>query len=105
VIVARAADRAFATDELHAPALPYLFRLSQQNSADLAGAADVCSATGGEIELGNIDEAQLVFLNRGYLAQLQISGFVWGDKANAHRPVFEHDLIGQPLGRDDLFGS
>ena len=55
-------DRAQSADELHAHALLHFFGLAQQDAANLTGAAHVCSAAGVQIEVANIDQAQLVAL-------------------------------------------
>ncbi len=57
-------DRAHPADELDASALPHLLGFAQQDGADLAGAAHVRTAAGVQVEVADVDQAQLLALGR-----------------------------------------
>src|SRR5208283_5726368 len=54
------ADGAQATDKFHANALLHLLGSAQQDAANLAGAAHMGSAAGVQIEIADVDQAQLL---------------------------------------------
>src|SRR5215467_6942348 len=47
--------RAISANKLHAPAVLHLFRLAQQDSADLTGTHDMGATAGSQIEVANIN--------------------------------------------------
>ena len=102
-VAARSGDRALPGDEFHAPSLTDSFGLAQQDACDLAGLADVCAAAGGEIEVADVDQPQLVSLSRRKFAQAELPCFFASDMADVDGAILEDDLVGEALGLLDLF--
>src|ERR1700686_2803770 len=55
VVAAGHANRETAANKLHARSLPHFFGFPQQDRSYLAAAADVSAATGGQIEIRDLD--------------------------------------------------
>ena len=76
--------------------------LRSKTAADLSGLAHVRATAGGEVEVADVDEAELVALGGRKFAQAECSGFIAGHKADFDRAILEHDFVGESLGGFDL---
>src|SRR5580765_4472979 len=97
VIAAGRVHRAQPADKLHAHALLHFFNLAQQDAADLSRGADMRTTAGCEIEISNIDQAEIASLLWWKLAQAELPRFLQWHKANADGPVFGNHFIRQLL--------
>ncbi len=61
--------RTLAAHELHAPALAHSLVFTQKDAANLTGVFDVRAAACRQVEVADIDQAQLVFVGARWLAQ------------------------------------
>ena len=95
VIAASGVHRAQTAYKLDAHALLYLFDLTQQDVADLAGGAHVRPAASGKVKVRNVDQPQVAGLLGRKLAQAQLPRFFQRHKADAYRTVFCNHFIGQ----------
>ncbi len=84
-VAPRRRDRAQAADELHPHTLPHLLGLAQQDGADLPGAAHVRPAAGVQVEVADVDEAQLLALGGRNFAHAHGARFVGRGEANLDR--------------------
>ena len=62
----------------------------------------VRAAASGEVEVADVDKAQLVALGRRKFAQAQRRSLVPLDEPDVDRTIVEDDFVGQTFGRFDL---
>jgi len=87
-----------AADKLNSDALLHLFDLSNQDRANLPRRAHVRAPARGEVEIGNVNEAQLVFRIRRQFSQTQAARLLQAHKADGDWPVLEHHIVGELPG-------
>ena len=97
-IVARGGDGALSGNEFDPVSLAHFFRFAQQEAANLSSVGDVGTTAGGEIEIMNIDEAQLIALRGWKFAQAKVRSFVASHEAYVNGTIFDDDFVGQAFG-------
>src|SRR5712692_8177322 len=102
MVVPRSGDGSLSADELHTPSLTNFLYLAQQDASNLSRHAYVRAAAGRQIEIVNVNQTQLVFLYRRYLAQPEIARLCQRDETDIHLPVFQDYFIRQVLGGDHM---
>jgi aminoglycoside/choline kinase family phosphotransferase len=60
------------------------------------------AATGGEIEIVNIDQTKLIAIGRWEFAQAKLGGFFARDEANGNDAILQNDFVREAFGRLDL---
>ena len=101
-VAASGDDCTQTADEFHAHTLLHLFGLAQQYGANLPGAADVGASAGVQVEVADVDEAQLFADGGRNLADSHGARFVGSGEANLDGTVFGDDFVRQPLGGFNL---
>jgi len=101
-IAAGGGDGALAGNEFDAVSLANFFGLAEEEAGDLSGVGDVGATAGSEVEVADVDEAEVVAFGGRKFAEPELRGFVASDVADFDRAVFEDDFVGEAFGGFDL---